>query len=175
MPKTQQNSIGLQPLLLSNGSPVVQLGADEPKHPHQHSQKLASAIISVMSLAVSVIPIAMLLMAGIVVFIARRPVSAKKAANWPTNEATIRTVRIAYFGKNTGNPVYVGDFSYITGGEYYSGTLAISSSFSTGDGAPGDLVNQKIQVRYNPRKPKQFWVPQQEIRGFLLDPYMNSI
>src|SRR5215472_1325748 len=121
-----------------------------------------------MSPAVGLVLVAMLLLASIVVFIARRPVSPKKAGNWPVAEATIQTVRIAYFGKNTGNPIYVGDFSYTVGDEYYSGTLAISSAFSTGNAATGDLVNQKIQVRYNPRKPEQFSVPQQEIGGFLL-------
>jgi len=119
--------------------------------------------------------VAALLFAGVVVFIARKPVSAKKAANWPIAEATIQTVRIARYGRNTGNPVYVGDFSYTVGGEYYSGTLAISSSFSTGHAATEVLVNQRIQVRYNPRKPDQFSVPQQEAGGFLLDPYINSI
>ena len=119
--------------------------------------------------------VAALLLAGVAVFIARKPVSAKKAANWPVAEATIQTVRIAYYGRNTGNPIYVGDFSYNVGGEYYSGTLAISSSFSTGHAATEDLVNQRIQVRYNPRKPDQFSVPQQEAEGFLLDPYINSI
>lgn len=121
-----------------------------------------------------VLVVALLLLAIVVVFIVRRQVSAKKAANWPVSEATIQSVRIAYFGKNTGNPIYVGDFSYAVEGEYYSGTVAISSSFSTGDAETRDLVNRKIQVRYNPRKPEQFLVPQQETGGFLLD-HMSSV
>jgi len=124
-----------------------------------------------MSSAVGLILLAILLLAGVAVFVLRRSVSAERAAKWPVAEATIQTVRIARYGKNTGNPIYVGDFSYTVGDEYYSGTLAISNSFSTGEAPPGNLINQKIEVRYNPRKPRQFSVPQQEVQGFLLDPY----
>src|ERR1019366_5015301 len=79
---------------------------------------------------------------NVVIFIARLPVSAKKAANWPATEATIQTMRVVYVpsGRAT-RPLDVGDFSYTVSDEYYSGTLAVSSSFSTGHAAPGDLVN----------------------------------
>jgi hypothetical protein len=112
------------------------------------------------------------LLASLLIFIARQPVSAKKAAKWPVTDATIQAVRVVYVpaGRFT-RPLDVGDFSYTVSDEYYSGTLAVSSSFSTGHAAPKDLVSQKIRVRYNPRKPEQFSVPQQEIGGFLLDPY----
>ena len=111
-------------------------------------------------------------LANLVIFIARQPVSAKKAAKWPATEATIQAVRVVYVpaGRVT-RPLDVGDFSYTVSDEYYSGTLAVSSSFSTGHAAPRDLLDQKIQVRYNPRKREQFSVPQQEIGGFLIDPY----
>jgi hypothetical protein len=100
----------------------------------------------------------------------RRPVSPKKAANWPVAEATIQSVDRV--GVHTGQRyIDVGEFSYTVNDEYYSGKLRISRSFSTHDGSPGDLVNQKIQVRYDPAKPEQFSVPQAEIGGFLLDPY----
>lgn len=128
-----------------------------------------------MSSAVVVLLVAMLLLGIVVAFIARRPVSAKRAANWPPAVGTIQTVRIAYLGRNTGNPIYVGDFSYTVEDQYYSGTLAISSSFSTGNESTDDLVNQQIQVRYNPRNPEQYSVPQQEVGSFLLDPLISGI
>ena len=53
---------------------------------------------------------------------------------------------------------------------YYCGTELRRYLF-TDHALPKDLVDQKIQVRYNPRKPEKFSVPQQEIEGFLLDPY----
>lgn len=119
-----------------------------------------------------IVLVTLFLLVNVVIFIARLPVSAKKAANWPSTEGTIQTMRVVYVpsGRAT-RPLDVGDFSYTVSDEYYSGTLAASSSFSTDHAAPRDLVNQKIQVRYNPRKPEQFSVPQQEIGGFLLDPY----
>ena len=119
--------------------------------------------------------VAIFALVNVVIFIARQPVSAKRAANWPVAEATIQTMRIVYVpaGRSM-RPLDVGDFSYTVGGEYYSGTLAVSSSFSTHHASPRDLMNTKIQVRYNPRKPDQFSVPQQEIGGFLLDPYDGS-
>jgi hypothetical protein len=112
------------------------------------------------------------LLANVVIVIRRQPVSANKAASWPVTEATIQTMRVVYVpdGRAT-RPLDVGDFSYTVSDEYYSGTLAVSSSFSTGNAAPRDLINHKIQLRYNPHKPEQFSVPQQEIGGFLLDPY----
>ena len=65
----------------------------------------------------------------------------------------------------------MGDFTYVVNDEYYSGRTRISRSFSTGDGQPKDLVNQKFHVRYNPRKPDRYDVAQADAGGFLLGPY----
>jgi hypothetical protein len=103
-------------------------------------------------------------------------VRAAKAANWPATEGIIQIVRRVAV-PDAGGPIVtyrmvpVGDFSYKVNDEYYSGVLGISRSFSTGDALPGELINQKIQVRYNPRKPEQYSVFPQEIGGFLLDPF----
>jgi hypothetical protein len=107
-----------------------------------------------------------------VVWIDRRPVRPEKAANWPVTEATIQSVgKVHVDAGRQSYSIDVGDFSYIVNDDYYSGRLTISRSFSTHDAQPRDLVNQKIQVRYNPRKPEQFSVPQTELGGFLLDPF----
>lgn len=108
----------------------------------------------------------------LVIAIVRRPVSAKKAAKWPVTEATIRSVKkvLVRTGKFA-DSVIAGDFTYIVNDEYYSGRLTISRSFSTHEATPGCLVDQKVQVRYNPRKPEQYSLPQQEAMSFLLDPY----
>jgi hypothetical protein len=106
------------------------------------------------------------------VWLVRQPVSAKKAANWPVTEATIRSVRkLTIATGRFADFVIAGDFTYIVNDEYYSGRLTISRSFSTHDATPKALVDQKVQVRYNPRKPEQYSVPSQEARSFLLDPY----
>jgi Protein of unknown function (DUF3592) len=108
-----------------------------------------------------------------VIWLIRRPVSADKAANWPVTEGTIQLVNRAIPARTSQNPdsVYIGDFSYYVNNDYYSGRVMITRSFSTHDSSPKDLINQKIQVRYNPRKPEKFSVPQAELGGFLLDPY----
>jgi hypothetical protein len=108
----------------------------------------------------------------LVVWLVRRPVSPEKAANWPVTEATIQSVgKVHVDAGRQSYSIDVGDFSYIVNDDYYSGRLTISRSFSTHDAQPRDLVSQKIQVRYNPRKPEQFSVPQTELGGFLLDPF----
>jgi hypothetical protein len=111
-------------------------------------------------------------LATLVISLVRRPVRPEKAANWPVTEATIQSVgKVVVDAGRSSYSVDVGDFSYKVKGEYYSGRLTISRSFSTGDRSPRDLINQKIQVRYNPPKPEKFFVPQAEVNGFLLDPY----
>jgi hypothetical protein len=118
---------------------------------------------------------------SLVVWLVRRPVRPEKAANWPVTEGTIQSVgKVAVNAGRGSYQVDVGDFSYIVNDDYYSGRLTLSRPNDgrlavcdpfTSDGSPKDLVNQKIQVLYNPRKPEQYSVPPAELWGFLLDPY----
>lgn len=111
-------------------------------------------------------------LAGLVVWFVRRPVGPEKAANWPVTEGTIQSLsRADYKTSEHPDSVYVGDFSYSVNNEYYSGRVSISRSFSAHDHSAKDLIDQKIQVRYNPRKPEKFSVPHAELGGFLVDPY----
>ena len=70
--------------------------------------------------------------------------------------------------------VNVGDFTYVVNDDYFSGKVRISPSFSTHSASPKDLVDQKIQVSYNPKKPEKYSVPQVEVGGFLVDPYDDT-
>jgi hypothetical protein len=111
-------------------------------------------------------------LAGLVVYFVRRPVRPEKAANWPVTEGTIQSVtNVTFRTAERSDLTYVGDFSYNVNNEYYSGKVRISRSFSAHNHSAEDLINRKIQVRYNPRKPEKFSVPQAELGGFLLDPY----
>ena len=96
----------------------------------------------------------------------------KGVSGWPLIEATIQSVN----QRSASNPAMadVADFSYTVNDDYFSGKVRISRCFSTHGASPGDLVDQKIQVRYNPRKPQKYSVPQAEVGGFLLDPYDDS-
>jgi len=119
-----------------------------------------------------------ILAACMVVWLVRRPAGPDRAADWPVTEGTIHSVGIVPGGRNS-PPVDVCDFSYVVKDEYYSGRLALSRPNEgrlavcrpfTSDGSPKDLINQKIQVRYNPRKPEKYSVLPAELGGFLLDP-----
>jgi hypothetical protein len=111
-------------------------------------------------------------LAILVVWFVRRPVSPEEAANWPVIEGTIQLVtRVPVKNEEHFGSLHVGDFSYTVNNEYYSGRVMITRSFSSQTRSPQDLVNQKIQVRYNPRKPEKYSVPSQELADFLLDPY----
>jgi hypothetical protein len=114
----------------------------------------------------------LVVIAGIAVQIARLNAQSKKSESWPVAEGKIQSVRkVRVSAGRSSYIVDVGDFSYTVNDEYNGGTLKISSSFSTHDAVPKSLIDQKIQVRYNPAKPVKYSVPPQEIGGFLLDPF----
>jgi hypothetical protein len=114
-------------------------------------------------------------LAALVVSLVWQQFRPDKTAQWPVTEGTIRSVgTVVVSAGRQSYQVDVGDFSYVVNDEYYSGRLKISSSFSTHGASPRDLINQKIQVRYDPRKTEKFSVPPQEVRSFLLDPYDES-
>jgi len=98
-----------------------------------------------------------------------------KAASWPVAEGTFQSVdTVLIYGFWGYSPVDTGQFSYSVNDEYYSGKLMFSRRSSTDGRPPRVLINQKIQVRYDPRKPEKYSVPRQEVIGFLLRPYGES-
>jgi hypothetical protein len=111
---------------------------------------------------------------AIVGLLAWRFKRADKTDQWPVTEATIQSVGVVAVNQGkTSVLLDFGDFYYTVDDEIYSGRLKISRSSSTHDALTRALVNQKVQVRYNPRKPDMYFVPQAEISGFLLDPYSD--
>lgn len=113
----------------------------------------------------------------IVLVYRRMPASAAKAANWPETQGTIQSVNRVMV--NAGRSSYlldVGDFSYKVNDEFYSGRTTVSRGSSANDHSTKDLVDQKVRVLYDPKKPETFSFPKQEVGGFLLSPYaeMNA-
>lgn len=107
-----------------------------------------------------------------VIWLVWRSASQNKAEAWPVTQGTIQSVGTAVVHAGRGSrSVEVGDFSYNVNDEYYSGRLSITSSSPTGERSPRGLVNQRIEVHYNPRKPEKFSVSQTEVGGFILSPY----
>ena len=101
----------------------------------------------------------------------------RKAASWPSTQATIQAVGtvVVHGGRASSYSVDVCDFSYTINDEYYSGRLQISTSTATGDASPSALIHQSVQVRYNPQKPEQHAMPQTALGGFLLDSFDESV
>ncbi|HEY1649286.1 MAG TPA: DUF3592 domain-containing protein [Terracidiphilus sp.] len=110
-------------------------------------------------------------LAALAIWLVWQNARREKTESWPETEATIQSVGKVIGSGRGSYPLDVGDFSYVVNGEYYSGRATISRSFSTGDVQPGDLVDKKFQVRYNPLKPDKYDVSQADVGGFLLDPY----
>lgn len=91
---------------------------------------------------------------------------------WPVTQGTIQSVGTTVVHRGRGSDsVEVADFSYIVNDEYYSGRLTIASPFPTPERSPRGLVNQKIQVHFNPRQPEKYFFSQTEVGGFILSPY----
>ena len=111
-------------------------------------------------------------LATLVIWLVWRSAHLNNVERWPVTQGTIHSVGtvIVRSGRSS-RSVDVGDFSYNVNDEYYSGRLTIAPSVSTGDRSSRGLVNQKIQVRYNPGKPDKFLVQQTKIEGFVLGPY----
>ena len=104
----------------------------------------------------------------------RSPVSATRAVDWPETEGTIQSVNQVRVGRGRGSTtIDVGDFSYKVDDEFHSGRATISRGFSTGDGSPKELVNQKVRVRYDSQKPERFSFPEQQVGEFLLTPFVE--
>jgi len=99
----------------------------------------------------------------------------RKAASWPSTQATIQSVGTVVVHGRPSYSVDVCDFSYSINDEYYSGRLQISTSTATGDASPSALIHQNVQVRYNPQKPEQHAMPQTALGGFLLDSFDESV
>lgn len=114
-------------------------------------------------------------LAAFVVWLAWQSGRSDKTANWPVTEATIQSVNTVVVSNRGGSyTVDVGDFSYAVNDEYYSGRIRISASHSANDRVPRALIHQKIQVLYDPQKPEEYSVNEQEIDGFRLNRWYEN-
>jgi len=108
----------------------------------------------------------------VVIAVAMRP---DKTTNWPQTEGTIHLVnQVQVDAGRDSRLVNVADFSYKVNGKYCSGRLSISATASTSDCSSRILVNQKVQVRYDPERPERFSLAQTEVAGFLLSPFSEA-
>ncbi len=94
---------------------------------------------------------------------------SKKSAQSPETDGTIQSLNTEILHEGRGSSeLPVCDFSYCVDGEYYSGRLSISRKNASGDYQPRNLINQKVQVRYDPKNPAKCLVPPVDLDGFHL-------
>jgi hypothetical protein len=127
----------------------------------------------------------LLVFGAVLMRLVKRQPRSNPAEDWPVTEATIQsTSKVAISAGRGSYTIDVCDFSYIVNDEYHSGRLALSrpndgrlavSRPFESETVPRDLVDQKIQVRYNPRNPDSYSVPPSELKGFLLDPFDETM
>jgi hypothetical protein len=91
---------------------------------------------------------------------------AAQARNWPSTEATIQlakieAVRNGRFSEDL--PCFA--FSYVVDGEYYSGRFALSAKGDRADALIKEMVGKKLTVRYNPKRPASYFIPDDAIEG----------
>lgn len=137
-----------------------------------NSQLLTATMLGMNWPLVGVVLFAVGAAAALVVWLIRRS-HPSNVAEWPVTEAKIQSLATVSGGRGN-EPVDVGNFSYVVNDDYYAGIVRISRSFSTHGASPRDLVNKKIQVRYNPQKPEKYSVIEDEVAGFLIDQYEGS-
>jgi len=147
-------------------------GNSDCRSRHRNRQLLPATILAMNWPLFGIVFFAVGAVAAFAVWLIRR-LHPENDADWPVTEGTIQSLATVYGGR--GNPpLDVGNFSYVVNDDYYAGIVRISRSFSTHGASPEDLVNQKIQVRYNPRKPEKYSVVEDEVGGFLIDQYDGS-
>ena len=100
----------------------------------------------------------------------------KKAERWPETEGTIQTVNREVFKQTHGNVIElpVCAFTYKLEGEYYSGRFSLHSTNSPTACILGDLVGQKIPVRYDPRRPGDWYVPLETLGERVIEQKLRS-
>jgi hypothetical protein len=118
------------------------------------------------------IVIALVVLAILVIWLIWQNAHPHEIEAWPVTQGTIQSVGtvVVHRGRSSYS-VEVADFSYSVSDEYYSGRLSIASSFPNGELSPRGLVNQRIQVHYNPRKPEKFSFAQTTVGEFILKSY----
>jgi hypothetical protein len=111
------------------------------------------------------------LVAGVVVVVAFGRVYAayveknrlKGAVDWPEAEATIRSgnVRLVGRGGHRTQKLPFFAFSYEVDGEYYSGRFGLQVDEERAGQLSRDLVDTKITVRYDPKRPETYCLPEE--------------
>jgi len=118
-----------------------------------------------------VIPLlALFVVLGVVVaLIARLFRNAKReteAESWPCTEATVQSAGIETVGSGRSAvelPCFA--FSYVVGGEYYSGRFSLSGCDDRSATLIRAMIDKKVTVSYDPNKPSSYCISERIIEG----------
>ena len=105
--------------------------------------------------------------AGLIAWIVRNAIHESQARNWLSTEATIQSAGIETIGTGRYSeelPCFA--FSYVVGGEYYSGRFALSAKDDHADALIKEMVDRKLIVLYNPKRPSSYFIPNDEMEGY---------
>ena len=91
----------------------------------------------------------------------------QKARGWPSTEATIQSadVEVASTYRHGVLRLPVCSFSYIVNGEYYSGRFTVLANLGESESLVERMIDRKFSVRYNPRRPSVYFIPDGRIDG----------
>ena len=92
----------------------------------------------------------------------------RKAADWPTTEATIESGAIEVVARNRYTTVElpVFSFSYSVGTEYFGGRFALLPYITDpGDSIIQRMIGRKLRVRYDPKHRDVWFIPDELIEG----------
>ena len=108
--------------------------------------------------------------------------AAKQTSAWPTAEATIETGQF----ETVAQPVTPGPysprrtlpvfgFSFTVGGKFYGGWFALCP-YITDPGEPivTRMVGRKVQVKYDPDNPEEWFIPEKLIEGCKVEQKMGT-
>lgn len=97
-----------------------------------------------------------------------RTIRARKAKTWPTTEATIQSGNTEHVGNADGIEIKlpVFNFTYLINGENHYGRFSLQPYIT--DPGPGlfpRMIDRKLQIRYNPAKPEEWFIADEYIEG----------
>lgn len=91
---------------------------------------------------------------------------ARQAERWPTAEATVESGAIGVVARDkfTSVQLPVFAFSYRVESGYFSGRFALLPYITDpGESVVARMIGRKFQVRYNPKKPEMWFIPDELI------------
>ena len=94
----------------------------------------------------------------------RRQVQASEG--WSSTTGTIQSGQMEDVSRGKYRKVFpCFAFSYVVGGEYYSGQFSLDVEGDQGESLIGELIDRKLELLYDPNHPENWYIPDPQIEG----------